>query len=216
MHSPRRSASELTRPRPISSASQPGKSPADEVAGSGRRRPARDQHQRRRRWPRPRRGRARRVLVIQQAEEIFPPLADHDAAALLRRVRIEPVEFAVDLALQIARIGREPDRRPGSSRPTGWPARYSRGSFRRRSRPRRARRAARRGSRAARRRRRPRRRNRPVAAASRRRRRAATASRCRASSGETGSLPGGGGGARSCHSGRFCQTRSPWAFCPRT
>ena len=53
---------------------------------------------------------ARRILVIQQAEEILAALADHDAAALLRRVGIEPVEFAGDLALQVAGIGRDPDR----------------------------------------------------------------------------------------------------------
>ena len=43
-------------------------------------------------------GAAHRVLVIQQAEEILAALADDDAAALLHRVGVEPVELAGDLA----------------------------------------------------------------------------------------------------------------------
>ncbi len=98
-------------PAPPDQLGQPArKVTGGQVAGSGRRCPARDQHQRRRRVSPARRDRARRVLVIQQAQEILAPLADDDAAALLRRFRVEPVEFVVDLALQVARVGREPYR----------------------------------------------------------------------------------------------------------
>ena len=211
MHSPRRSASELTRARPISSASQPGKSPATRSPEAVAADPARDQHQRRRRLPGPRRSRARRVLVIQQAQEILPPLADHDAAALLRRVRIEPVEFAVDLALQVARVGRQPDRAlvllgPQAGRrdiAQGFP---DAGPGLGEHRARRVGVLAR-----ARRRRRRRRRNRPVAAGPRRRRRAMTRAAAALRPARPGRCRAAGGGARSCHSGRFCQTRSPAA-----
>src|SRR5205085_2338765 len=54
--------------------------------------------------------RAHRLLIIQQAQEILASLADHDAAALLHRVGVEPVEFAGDLALQVAGEGRDPHR----------------------------------------------------------------------------------------------------------
>ena len=50
------------------------------------------------------------VVEVEQAEIVLPPLAQHGLARLLGRVRIEPVEFAVDLVLQVAREGREPDR----------------------------------------------------------------------------------------------------------
>ena len=212
MHSPRRSASALTRPRPISSASQPGKSPADQVAGRGRRDPARDQRQRAPpSCPARAAARAHRVLVIQQAQEILAALADDDAAALLRRVGIEPVEFAGDLALQVAGIGRDPHRALVLLGPQAGRRDIAEGLADPGAGLGQHRAAACRAARAARRRRRPRRRNRPAAAAPRRRRRAARRAARASSSGETGSLPGGGGGARSCHSGRFCQARSPAA-----
>src|SRR4029077_5885195 len=81
----------------------------DEIAGSGRADPARDQRQ----WRRPGRSTAEcgahGLLVIQKAQKIFAPLADDDAAALYIRVRVKPVELAGDLRLQIAGEGRDPD-----------------------------------------------------------------------------------------------------------
>src|SRR5207237_5694114 len=53
---------------------------------------------------------AHRLLIIQQAQEILAALADDHAAALLYRVRIEPIELAGDLALQVAGEGRDPHR----------------------------------------------------------------------------------------------------------
>ena len=109
-HSPRRSASAPTRARPISSAEPAGKIAADHIAGLARGDPARDQAERRRGAARPRRRGSGGFLVVQQAEKILAPLADHDAAALLVRVGIEPVELAGDLGLQVAGEGRDPHR----------------------------------------------------------------------------------------------------------
>ena len=60
---------------------------------------------------------AERVLVIQQAEKILAPLADHDVAAFECGIGIEPVELAGDLGLQVARVGRDPHRAPVLLRP---------------------------------------------------------------------------------------------------
>ncbi len=78
-----------------------------QVARLGRQHPAGDQRQRRRGLG-ARHRRPHRVLVIQQAEKVFAPLANHDTAALLHRVGVEPVELAGDLALQVAGVGRNP------------------------------------------------------------------------------------------------------------
>ena len=206
MHSPRRSASAVTRPRPISSASQPGKSPPTRspasVAPIQRAISASGADRLRRAGGR----RAHRVLVIQQAEIILAALADHDAAPLLHRVGVEPVELAGDLALQVAGVGRDPHRalvllgpqagrRDIAERLADAGAGLGEHRLRRRA------------ARAARRRRRPRRRNRPAAAAPRRRRRAGRRAGGAPPRRETGALPGGGGGARSCHSPSACQAR---------
>ena len=83
---------------------------ADEVARRGGADPARDEGERRHRLRAPCGRAAHRILVIQQTQEILAALADDDAAALLHRVGIEPVELAGNLALQVARIGRDPHR----------------------------------------------------------------------------------------------------------
>jgi len=52
----------------------------------------------------------RRLFEIQQAKIILAALAQHDLERLLLRVGIEPVQLAVDLGLQVAGEGRDPDR----------------------------------------------------------------------------------------------------------
>ena len=109
MHSPRRSA-RPRRPVAADEVHQPaGKIAAGDVAVAGGTRPARHQPQRRGV------GGARlqaacRLLVIQQAEIVLAPLADDGLLRLAGAGRIEPVELAVDLMLQIAGIGADPDR----------------------------------------------------------------------------------------------------------
>ena len=51
------------------------------------------------------------LLHIQQTEIVLTPLADDDAPRLQRRVRIQAVQFLIDLMLQVPCIGRKPDRR---------------------------------------------------------------------------------------------------------
>src|SRR5271170_2489635 len=60
---------------------------------------------------------AERVLVIQQTEKILAALADHDVAPFECGIGVEPVEFAGDLGLQVARVGRDPHRAPVLLRP---------------------------------------------------------------------------------------------------
>src|SRR5262245_36933049 len=54
--------------------------------------------------------RADRLLVVQQTEEIFTSLADYDPAALDLGIGVEAVKLAGDLSLQIAGVGRDPNR----------------------------------------------------------------------------------------------------------
>ena len=141
MHSPRRSA----RRRDAAAAQQveqPGRQvAADHVAVAAGQRPARQQaeadgvlgHQA---------GAHHRLLEIQQAEIVLAALADHHPAALLGRIAVQAVELVVDLALQVAGVGRDPDRRAVLLGPQRWPARHSPASCRRRCRPRPARRWA--------------------------------------------------------------------------
>ena len=51
-----------------------------------------------------------RLLEVQQAEIVLASLADHHAPPLLRRIAVQPVELVVDLALQVAGVGSDPDR----------------------------------------------------------------------------------------------------------
>ena len=89
---------------------QPGRQvAADHVAVAAGQRPARHQAETDR-ILRHQAGAHRRLLEIQQAQIVLATLADDDAATLLRRVAMQPVEFVVDLALQVARVGRDPDR----------------------------------------------------------------------------------------------------------
>ena len=84
-----------------------GEVAAGHVAVAGRIRPARGERERHRlvrRQP----GRAHRLLKVQQAEIVLPPLAQHDAAAFPVRVGDQPVELAVDLVLEVAGKGRDP------------------------------------------------------------------------------------------------------------
>ena len=94
-----------------------GEVAAVHVAVAGHRRPAGDQPER---HPfRGRNGGARGdgVFQVQQAEDVLPALADDDVAGLLGEVGIGAVELAVDLPLQGAGVGAEPDRRPVLPRP---------------------------------------------------------------------------------------------------
>ena len=114
----------------------------DEIAGIGRRRPARDQHQRRRRLPAPRR-RARAPHPRNSAgrgNSRAPCGSRRGGASAPDPGRAGRVRRRSGSAGCGYRSRSTP--RPGSSRPTGWPARYSRGSCRRRCRLRRAPRAA--------------------------------------------------------------------------
>ena len=138
MHSPRRSASP-SGARPPGDVRQPGREvAADHVAVARRADPARHQPQRDRVRPAHRHA-AHRILHVQQAEVILPPLADHHLAALdrRRRDRAGPARRRSGAADCGCRCESRPARR--WSRPTGWPARYSPASCRPRSRPRPAR-----------------------------------------------------------------------------
>ena len=57
------------------------------------------------------------LLEVQQAEIVLAALADHHPAALLRRIAMQAVELVVDLALQVAGVGGDPDRRAVLLRP---------------------------------------------------------------------------------------------------
>ncbi len=57
------------------------------------------------------------LLEVQQAEIVLAAFADHDAATLLGGVAEQPVHLVVDLALQVARVGGDPDRRAVLLRP---------------------------------------------------------------------------------------------------
>src|SRR5271166_2492676 len=70
--------------------------------------PASDQPEMSGRSPRPAHCRAERVLVIQQAEKILPPLADHDISPFDNRIGVKAVELAGDLGLQVAGVSRDP------------------------------------------------------------------------------------------------------------
>ncbi len=83
---------------------------AHQVARGGGADPSRDQHERRNRGGGPAARCPCRLLVIQQAQKILAALAHDDVAALRRRVGIEPVELAGNLALQVAGVGRDPHR----------------------------------------------------------------------------------------------------------
>ena len=132
-----------------------GEVAAGDVAVGGGQRPAGDQRER------DGDGRTGRqvgdlLLVVEQAQVVLAPLADHDPAAALVGVGEQPGQLGVDLALQVPCIGTDPDAAAVCARPTGWRARRRRGSCRCRFRPRPAPwpgRPARRGGRRRRRRR---------------------------------------------------------------
>ena len=52
----------------------------------------------------------RRVLEIEEAEIVLAALADDDLAALVVDARVEAIQFAVDLPLQVAGVGGDPHR----------------------------------------------------------------------------------------------------------
>ncbi len=87
-----------------------GEVAADQVARLARGDPARHQPELRRGPPRPGHRTRSSLLIVQQAQEILPSLADDDAAALGVRVGVETVELAGDLGLQVAGKGRDPHR----------------------------------------------------------------------------------------------------------
>ena len=58
-----------------------------------------------------------RLLHVEQAEVVLAPLAQHHLLRLRPRLGVEPVELPVDLALQVAGEGGEPDRALVALRP---------------------------------------------------------------------------------------------------
>jgi len=102
--------------RPFEVRKPGGEVAAGHVAVAGRVRPARGECQRhglvRREACRP-----HRFLQVEQAEIILPALAQHDPAALGGPLRNQPVELAVDLVLEVAGVGRDPDGRLVRLRP---------------------------------------------------------------------------------------------------
>ncbi len=113
MHSPRRSAMDGQQAVAEQLGEPAGQVAAHEVAIGAGGGPAGDQAERD--------GVAleiRRVFVIQQAEVVFPALAQHHALALLGRFAgqlpllggfAEAASFTFDLALQVAGVGGDPD-----------------------------------------------------------------------------------------------------------
>ena len=96
---------------------QPGRQiAADHVAVAAGQRPARQQAQADGILGR-QAGAHHGLLEIQQAEIVLAALADHHPAALLRRIAVQAVELVVDLALQVAGVGGDPDRRAVPLRP---------------------------------------------------------------------------------------------------
>ena len=90
-----------------------GQVAALDVAVLRRHRPARDQTERDQPRRRKAAGRAGgRVLQVQQAQIILPPLAHHHAPAPLGRIGEKADKLAVDLALQMAGEGADPDGAP--------------------------------------------------------------------------------------------------------
>ena len=88
---------------------QPGrKIPADHVAVTGRADPSRQQTHADG-GPGVGRQPADGFFEVQQAKVVLPAFPDHRAQRFLRRVRIDPVKLAIQLALQIPGIGADPD-----------------------------------------------------------------------------------------------------------
>src|SRR5690606_32324577 len=84
---------------------------AGEVAVTGPQGPARDQTKCYGPFPRLcTADRWKPFCIVQQAKIVFAPLANNDLAALLGHLGIETIEFAVDLLLEVAGVGRQPDR----------------------------------------------------------------------------------------------------------
>ena len=77
----------------------------DHISGVACGDPTGDQPQMRQRFPRPHQCGANRLLVIQQTEEVFAPLADDDTASFQLGIGVEAVEFGGNLSLQVAGIG---------------------------------------------------------------------------------------------------------------
>ena len=82
---------------------------AGDVAVPRRGRPARHEAKRDA-VPRHQRAAAQCLLHVEQAEVVLAPLAQHHLLRLDLGLRVEPVELLVDLALEVAREGGEPDR----------------------------------------------------------------------------------------------------------
>src|SRR5690606_32636002 len=105
-------AAPVGKPRRVGAPDKPGK-PAWEIAAhhipvARRRHPAGDEAEENLIPPR-RRAALQRLLEIEQAEIILPSSADNRLLRLLPRIKIEPVQLIVDLALEIFRVSRDPD-----------------------------------------------------------------------------------------------------------
>ena len=149
-----------------------------------------------------------RLLHVEQAEVVLAALAQHHLLRLDLGLRVEPVELLVDLALEVAREGWRARPCPRCARPRGSPARCSRGSCRP---PVPASASTTWGSSSA---------SMGSKAAQAAEAKSAcsglgsapspsrSARRCRAAAVATGSWPGAGGGALSCHSLSRVQTAS--------
>ena len=59
------------------------------------------------------------LLEIEQAKIIFPALAQYGGACLFRRIGEQARQFAVDLALQVAGVGGDPDTAAAAFAPQG-------------------------------------------------------------------------------------------------
>ena len=86
-----------------------GKVSADHVAVARLAGPARQEAERHR-LARIESRRLRRLLHVEEAEVILPSFADHHLARLLGRGGVKPVELAVELVLEVPRVGADPDR----------------------------------------------------------------------------------------------------------
>ena len=106
MHSPRRSVSSRIG---TDAARNAGNSAPDKIAVLRRRNPARDQCERDRALAGRERCAFHGVLEIQQAEIILAALAQDRLLVALLRIGIELRRLLKDLALQIARVGRNPE-----------------------------------------------------------------------------------------------------------
>ena len=106
-------AASISKPQGAARAEQIGE-PGREVAAlniavARRHDPARDEPERDA-IRRQKRAPVHRFVIVEETKIVLAALADHHRLGLGRGIGIEPVELTIDLALEILRVGREPDR----------------------------------------------------------------------------------------------------------